>query len=166
MHTVTMLGMAGCLNSLVNVPLLCPCIAGWVSNPCSRLAGHARESYGPDTHLSSLTCYPVQSDPRGPLSQPWEDAQTMMILSMHHHDQSIKNMGSEYLSAQLQSHVQTGQDSKPEKQDKLACYSRLCLRTNCWWSGMQHIAGSVPTIENIMKSMGYSTNENESILYV
>jgi len=66
MHTVTMLGMAGCLNSLVNVSFLCACIVGKVDNPYPRPASHAPESYRLDTRLSSLTYYPVQSDLRGP----------------------------------------------------------------------------------------------------
>ena len=69
-HSVTMPWLTGCQTSLVNVHLLCPYIAGKVRIPYSRLAGHARDSYGPDTRLSPLTCYLVRSGPRGPLSQP------------------------------------------------------------------------------------------------
>jgi hypothetical protein len=65
-YPVTVAWLTGCRTSLVNVHLLCPCKVGRVGNPYSLCASHARTSYRLDTRLSSLTCYLVRSDPRGP----------------------------------------------------------------------------------------------------
>ena len=72
-YPVTVAWLTGCQTSLVNVPFLCACIVGKVDNPYPRPASHAPESYRLDTRLSSLTCYPVRSDPRGPglAASPW-----------------------------------------------------------------------------------------------